>query len=99
MKQLSPARQPLLHGVFAQVESRRYIFDGLMFTIIQNERFAVTFRDALNRTPEDGLFLPADRVIRRQRFRCGRFLYLLQRFGFVNGFPSLLTQRIIGEVA
>jgi len=31
MKQLSPARQPLLYGVFAQLQLDRYALDRLLF--------------------------------------------------------------------
>jgi len=47
----------------------RHGLDGLMLAIKQDQRFTIDFRDAFERAPENRLFLVADDLVRRQRFR------------------------------
>jgi hypothetical protein len=73
-----------------------------MLTIKQNQRFAIDFRNAFERAPENRLLLLADGVVRRQRFRRGPFIGL-QRFSGVSRLapqpPEFLADEKTGDAA
>jgi hypothetical protein len=98
VEQFSSARKALLRGVFAQVQIGRDGFDGLMFAIKQDERFAIDIGDFFERTPQDGFFFPAHGLVGRGQFARGQFVRGLQRFGGVRRFVSLAAMGFINPV-
>ena len=65
LQNLATAGEPLLDGVFREVERGGDVFDGAVFAIVENEWLAVIFRHALERAPHEGLFLLVCGNIRR----------------------------------
>ena len=98
LQQFASARETLFDRVLGQFEILGDGFDGLMFAIKEDKGFPVDLRNALQRTPEDGLLLVIDRLVEGQRFGRGGFGNGVEGFGGVARFAALFFQAIVGVI-
>src|ERR1700744_3154380 len=70
-----------------------------MFAIIEHERFAIDFRNALERSPENGFLLATDGLFGWKGFIDGGVQHFIQRRGAVTGFASILAEAALNFIA
>ena len=70
-----------------------------MFAVIQDERFAIQFRDFFQRPPQNGLLLAADGLFGWQGLDCRRVVGIFQRRGVECRLASVAFEAFLNQMA